>query len=305
MLENPFKPHTPIEKTDPEANRKLVETLLGAGAAEQYAKLDEGRVGKRVDDHSDLTLTDEERNILDEAREKAVWDREKYISWAMSLGRDEQWVTDTFTFNADGTVECLNLSLTNIAELKEFPSELKIKNHLDLESLTSADGLILPTSIGGGLYLNRLISADGLILPTSIGGYLDLRSLISANNLTLPTSIGRDLYLTSLTSADGLTLPTSIGGTLYLNRLTSADGLTLPTSIGGGLYLYSLISADGLILPTSIGGDLCLDRLTSADGLIVPDDFEIIGNVYIQKPLKPLFERLHAEGKIKGNIRVV
>ncbi len=262
MLENPFKPNTPIEKTNPEANRKLVETLLGSQAAEQYAKLDEGRVGKKVDDYADMALTDEERNILTEAHE-SIWNREKYISWAKSLGGDEQWVVNTFIFNDDGTVECGNLYLSYHTELKEFPPDLTIKGFLDLYSLNSANNLTLPTSIGGYLDLRSLISADGLILPTSIDGYLDLQSL------------------------------------------TSADGLILPTSIDGYLDLQSLTSADGLALPTFIGGSLYLDSLTSADGLVIPDDFEVTGDVYIKESLTPLFERLKAEGKIKGKISVV
>lgn len=56
----------------------------------------------------------------------------------------------------------------------------------------------------GNLYLSSLTSAEGLILPTSIGGYLDLGSLTSAEDLILPTSIGGDLYLDRLTSAEGL-----------------------------------------------------------------------------------------------------
>ncbi len=149
-----------------------------------------------------------------------------------------------------------------------------IKYHhgnLDLHSLTSADELKLPESIGGDLYLSSLTSADGLKLPERIGGYLDLHSLTSADGLKLPESIGGNLYLSSLTSADGLKLPESIGGDLYLNSLASAAGLKLPESIGGDLNLNSLTSADGLKLPESIGGSFNLDSLTSADGLKLPE----------------------------------
>ena len=54
----------------------------------------------------------------------------------------------------------------------------------------------------GGLYLNSLTSAEGLTLPQSIGGSLDLNSLTSAEGLTLPQSIGGSLDLSSLTSAE-------------------------------------------------------------------------------------------------------
>jgi len=88
-----------------------------------------------------------------------------------------------------------------------------IKYHygdLDLRSLTSAEGLKLPETIGGGLYLGGLTSAKGLKLPETISG---------------------DLYLFSLTSAKGLKLPETIGGGLYLDSFTSAEGLKLPETI--------------------------------------------------------------------------
>jgi len=96
----------------------------------------------------------------------------------------------------------------------------------------------------GSLDLYRLTSAEGLVLPESVGGSLSLRSLTSADDLTLPKSIGGDLNLVSLTSAEGLVLPESIGGGLYLRSLTSAEGLTLPESIGGDLNLDSLTLAE-------------------------------------------------------------
>ena len=117
----------------------------------------------------------------------------------------------------------------------------------------------------GNLNLNSLTSAEGLNLPRSIGGYLSLDSLTSAEGLNLPQSIGGSLNLGSLTSAEGLSLPQSIGGSLNLGRLTSAEGLSFPQSIGDYLNLYSLTSAEGLNLPQSIGGYLSLDSLTSAE----------------------------------------
>jgi hypothetical protein len=117
----------------------------------------------------------------------------------------------------------------------------------------------------GDLYLQSLTSAEHLQLPGSIGGSLNLSSLTSTDHLTLPDSIGGRLILNSLKSAEGLELPDSIGGGLYLHSLKSAEGLELPTSIGGDFYLPNLKSAEGLELPTSIGGDLELRSLTSAE----------------------------------------
>ena len=81
-----------------------------------------------------------------------------------------------------------------------FSADMVIGGYLDLGGLTSAEGLVLPTSIGGYLDLGRLTSAEGLVLPTSIGGSLDLNGLTSAEGLVLPTSIGGSLYLSGRTS---------------------------------------------------------------------------------------------------------
>ncbi|MBU2542495.1 hypothetical protein KJ785_02975, partial [Patescibacteria group bacterium] len=74
-----------------------------------------------------------------------------------------------------------------------------------------------------GLYLESLTSAEGLKLPGSVGGSLDLSGLTSAEGLKLPGSVGGSLDLSGLTSAEGLKLPGSVGGDLNLRRLTSAE----------------------------------------------------------------------------------
>ena len=154
--------------------------------------------------------------------------------------------------------------LNNPKKFKALPG------NIDLGSLTSADGLILPQHVGGNIFLRHLTSADGLVLPQHVGGDIYLSSLVSADGLVLPESIGGSIDLSSLTSADGLVLPESIGGGIDLRSLTSADGLVLPESIGGGMDLRHLTSADGLILPQHVGNSIDLSSLTSADGLILP-----------------------------------
>ena len=171
---------------------------------------------------------------------------------------------------------------------------------LNLNSLTSAEGLVLPDIINGGLYLDRLTSAKGLVLPNTIegclslsgltsaeglelpntmNGYLYLDRLTSAKGLKLPDTINGSLYLKSLTSAEGLVLPNIINGDLNLSGLTSAKGLKLPDTINGSLYLKSLTSAEGLVLPNIINGDLNLSGLTSAEGLVLPNT--INGGLYL------------------------
>ena len=166
---------------------------------------------------------------------------------------------------------CLgSIDLSSLTSAEGLVLPESIGGTIDLRSLTSAEGLVLPKSIGGGIDLDSLTSAEGLVLPESIGGSIDLRSLTSAEGLVLPESIGGKIYLNSLTSADGLVLPESIGGSIVLNSLTSAVGLVLPQHVDGDIYLNSLTSADGLVLPESIGCSIILDSLTSADGLVLP-----------------------------------
>ena len=132
-------------------------------------------------------------------------------------------------------IEDLNLILKDITHFE---------GNLNISGLTSAEGLILPHSIGDGLFLDRLTSAEGLILPQSIGGELNLSRLTSAEGLILPQSIGGGLDLSGLTSAEGLILPQSIRGSLYLGHLTSAEGLVLPQSIGKTLYFGRINSVE-------------------------------------------------------------
>ena len=167
---------------------------------------------------------------------------------------------------------CLcSIDLSSLTSAEGLVLPESIGGTIDLRSLTSAEGLVLPKSIGGGIDLDSLTSAEGLVLPESIGGGIVLRSLTSAEGLVLPESIGGNIVLRSLTSAEGLVLPESIGGSIDLRSLTSADGLVLPESIGDDIVLSSLTSADGLVLPESIGGKIYLNSLTSADGLVLPE----------------------------------
>ena len=180
-------------------------------------------------------------------------------------------------------------------EWEENQNKFKIfVSDLYLYGLTSADGLVLPQSVGGNLFLDNLTSAEGLVLPQYIGGNLNLCSLTSADGLVLPQSVGDNLYLSKLTGADGLVLPQSVDGELYLGCLTSAVGIVLPQYIGGNLNLGSLTSAEGLVLPQNVGGNLDLWYLTSAEGLILPYDFDLnklicpsyIKNEILQNPDK-------------------
>ena len=75
----------------------------------------------------------------------------------------------------------------------------------------------------GGLNLERLTSSEGLKLPEHIGGYLYLDGLTSAEGLKLPEHIGGGLYLDGLTSAEGLDLPEHVGDDIFLKGLTAME----------------------------------------------------------------------------------
>ena len=144
-----------------------------------------------------------------------------------------------------------------------------------LNSLTSADGLVLPQYVGGRIYLDYLTNADGLVLPQYIGDNLFLRSLESAKGLIFPQHVGGLIYLGSLTSAEGIVLPQHVGGGIDLSSLTNADGLVLPQHAGGVINLRSLTSAEGLVLPQHVGDFIYLGSLTSAEGLVLPHYFDL------------------------------
>ena len=156
------------------------------------------------------------------------------------------------------------------------PEKFKaLSGNIYLDSLTNAEGLVLPQYVTGSITLCSLASVDGLVLPQYVTGSINLLSLTSADGLVLPESIGGGISLSSLTSAEGLVLPKSIGGSIDLRSLTSAEGLVLPESIGGGINLRSLTSAEGLVLPESIDGNIILNSLKTADGLKLPYDFDL------------------------------
>ena len=172
-----------------------------------------------------------------------------------------------------------NIDLDSLTSAEGLVLPQHVGGDIGLRFLTSAEELVLPKSIGGSIYLWLLASAEGLVLPQHVGGDIDLRSLTSAEGLVLPESIGGSIYLSSLTSAEGLVLPKSIGGEISLDSLTSAKGLVLPQHVGGSIDLSSLTSAEGLVLPKSIGYSINLRFLTNAEGLVLPES--IGGSIYL------------------------
>ena len=267
------------QNMEPEMMSILEEKLKEFPDRDKYLKKENDMklltlIDKKVNDNIDLTL--EELKFLYEIDGQIIgfgYGKDPRIEEIKRKRNERRDYSLIFNVKEEEVALSQKEWLNNPKKFKALPG------NIDLGSLTSADGLVLPESIGGTIDLRSLTSAEGLVLPKSIGGGIDLDSLTSAVGLVLPKSIGGGIVLRSLTSAVGLVLPESIGGNIVLRSLTSAEGLVLPESIGGSIDLRSLTSAVGLVLPESIGDDIVLSSLTSAEGLVLPES--IGGKIYL------------------------
>jgi len=258
------------QNMEPEMMSILEEKLKEFPDRDKYLKKENDMklltlIDKKVNDNIDLTL--EELKFLYEIDGQIIgfgYGKDPRIEEIKRKRNERRDYSLIFNVKEEEVALSQKEWLNNPKKFKALPG------NIDLGSLTSADGLVLPQHVGGNIYLSSLASADGLVLPESIGGGIDLRSLTSADGLVLPESIGGGMDLRHLTSADGLILPQHIGGYINLSSLTSAKGLVLPESIGGRINLSSLASAKGLVLPQHVGGDIYLRSLASADGLVLP-----------------------------------
>lgn len=245
--------HNPFD-TRPSGNPDTAKFLASLGdpqAAEAYRKAMGEEGGSPTTDTPALELTPEERARLRAAEARLQETREKkdlaalkaeYFAWAreFKLGGDdpEAWISDTFTFNPDGTVEVdSNLDLSH-KKLTRLPRGLtRVNGYLDLTKnhLMSLEGL--PQEIRGflGLRSNLLSSLEGL--PSKIYGYLDL----SDNNL--------------LTSIEGL--PQEIHGFLGLDgvHITSLDELR-GKKIHGDLLLRYVSEVKSIPNGIELGGSV-------------------------------------------------
>ena len=258
------------QNMEPEMMSILEEKLKEFPDRDKYLKKENDMklltlIDKKVNDNIDLTL--EELKFLYEIDGQIIgfgYRKDPRIEEIKRKRNERKDYSLIFNVKEEEVALSQKEWLNNPEKFKALPGSI------DLRSLTSAEGLVLPKSIGGKIYLNSLTSAEGLVLPKSIGGDIFLDSLTSAEGLVLPESIGDDILLRSLASAEGLVLPESIGGSIFLSSLTSAEGLVLPKSIGRHIDLRSLTSAEGLVLPQHVGGGINLSSLTSAEGLVLP-----------------------------------
>ena len=258
------------QNMEPEMMSILEEKLKEFPDRDKYLKKENDMklltlIDKKVNDNIDLTL--EELKFLYEIDGQIIgfgYGKDPRIEEIKRKRNERRDYSLIFNVKEEEVALSQKEWLNNPKKFKALPG------NIDLGSLTSADGLVLPQHVGGNIFLRHLTSADGLVLPQHVGGNIYLSSLASADGLVLPESIGGGIDLRSLTSADGLVLPESIGGGMDLRHLTSADGLVLPQHVGGNIFLRHLTSADGLILPQHVGNSIDLSSLTSADGLILP-----------------------------------
>ena len=187
-----------------------------------------------------------------------VWDLTSHSETLSHLSLSDRPERDQWRemhYLPDGSVEARVLALdTHTASECEADIKARFPTFMEFLNWAISQRTDEHGCYSDSLYLNSLTNAEGLKLPKSIGEWLDLRSLTNAEGLKLPESIGGSLDLRSLTNAEGLKLPKSIGEWLDLRSLANADGLKLPESIGDGIYLNSLINTDGFKLPKSIGG---------------------------------------------------
>ena len=155
-LNNPFsdKRITPPNETDPVENVKLARALLGDRDADEYAKALEGEPRREA---KQFGMTDEERAMAEQGeRELKEWQKtqegkmtpekrkREWLTWTEEIGKDEEWLEETFTFHSDCTLTAegnVDLShLTTLTTLTRFPEGLtSITGDLNLGSLTSAD----------------------------------------------------------------------------------------------------------------------------------------------------------------------
>ena len=167
-----------------------------------------------------------------ERYQKRMKDMERLtILWERSQNKEELTNEDLkFIYEIDHKIEGFGYQrdsrIDDVLEGRDIKDDLARALNLKPEQISTTEKEALSGNAVyhyGYLDLSSLTSAEGLKLPDSIGGGLNLSSLTSVEGLKLPDSIDGGLNLNSLTSAEGLKLPDSIGGGLNLNKLTSAE----------------------------------------------------------------------------------
>jgi hypothetical protein len=221
-LDNPFR-DAPSGTED----ARIIEKTLGKSAADAYRRVTDPQNPEKP---RGLVLTPEQEAKIKASQERTVEDivreqKKPYFDLAAHIGKDEQWVDETFTFHDDETVTAeKTLYLDFLTDPQLFPNNLSaIYGSLFLSGLTSAEHLVLPREITAGLCLDGLTSVENLTLPKRLGWNLSLNSLTSAKNLVFPVVVEGDLFLVGLTTAEGFTPPEVLTGAVFLDALSEKE----------------------------------------------------------------------------------
>ncbi len=272
MPENPFQKIPKISETSHEANVGVVRDLLGEEEGSAYAKLSESR-----STNSDITFTEKENAIIEKGREK-VWDRDDYMEWARSIGKDEKWVDKTFIFENDETVSCSGLDLSECITLTQLPDDLSVNGPLHLSGCTALIDLPNNLSVENLLNLEGCTALTGLPEDLLVGGTINLSGCTALTSLPNTLSIKFSLYLAGCTALTSLPDNFSVGSSLNLNECTALTNLPKSLSVGS-LYLKGCIG------------------LTS-----LPRDLTITNNIHVPLHLQSAADHLKAIGKIGGDV---
>ena len=206
---------------------------------------------------------------LDQAlEEKEQHDRlyKQLQTLAQEVGKDEQWIQDTFEIRGDTIYVEGNLKLRRCKSLTTLPDNLSVSGNLDL---------FLCTSLTEKSLTPELIQKGNIILP-NLPNITEILSRVSHVSGNLDLS-----YCKSLT-----TLPDnlSVSGNLDLSHCTSLTTLPDNLSVSGNLNLHYCTSLTTLPDNLYVSGDLHLRVCTEA--------------------VQEQGRRLKVEGKIQGNLIV-
>ena len=113
-----------------------------------------------------------------EEKAKLLTPEQKIAGAEAQIEAMQQWLIQDGTYSPD-EVDEITQGLS--VEYDPDTDQVVVNGSLSLNGLTNAEGLTLPTSIGGGINFFSLTSAEGLTLPDTVGGSLSLNGLTSAD----------------------------------------------------------------------------------------------------------------------------
>ena len=113
-----------------------------------------------------------------EEKAKLLTPEQKIAGAEAQIEAMHQWLIQDGTYSPD-EVDEITQGLS--VEYDPDTDQVVVNGSLSLNGLTNAEGLTLPTSIGGGINFFSLTSAEGLTLLDTVGGSLSLNGLTSAD----------------------------------------------------------------------------------------------------------------------------